>query len=159
VLIGIFHFSFTVSDIEQSKDFYGRVLGLELVHEMHHNHPYTSKQTGFPNADLLVAAYRIPGVQAASSTHVLELIQYRNPRGGRLDTRTNNVGSAHLAFAVRDLDREYNRLKKEGVVFRSSPVLIEAGANKGGYTVYFQDPDEITLELVQMPKPDGRMSA
>ena len=28
---------------------------------------------------------------------------------------------------------------------------IEAGINRGGYTVYFLDPDEITLELVQPP--------
>lgn len=152
MLNGIFHVSFTVSDIEQSKDFYGRIIGLELVHEMHHDHPYTSKQTGFQNADLLAVAFRIPGVEPASSTHVLELVQYRNPRGSHLDTRTNNVGAAHLAFTVDDIDYEYSRLREQGVVFRSPPVLIEAGANRGGYTVYFQDPDMITLELVQRPR-------
>ena len=31
------------------------------------------------------------------------------------------------------------------------PVLIEAGVNKGGYTVYFRDCNGITLEMVQPP--------
>lgn len=155
MLSGVFHFSFTVSDIERSKDFYGRILGLHLVHEMRHNHPYTSRQTGFPNADLLVAAFLVPGVQPSSSTHALELVQYLNPPGTRLDTRTNNVGAAHLAFTVDDIHDEYERLAGEGVVFRSPPVPIEAGVNRGGYTAYFEDPDAITLELVQVAPPLG----
>jgi len=51
-------FSFTVDDIEESKDFYTRVVDLELVHGTRHNHPDTSKQVGFEHADLLAAAVR-----------------------------------------------------------------------------------------------------
>jgi catechol 2,3-dioxygenase-like lactoylglutathione lyase family enzyme len=152
MLTGIFHFSFTVGDIEESKDFYGRLLGMELVHEMRHTHPYTSRQIGYENADLLVAAFRIAGLEPQSSTHVLELIEYRHPKGVRLDTSTNNVGSAHLAFVVDDIFAEYERLTAEGVSFRSEPVRIEAGVNEGGYTVYFRDCNGITLEMVQ-PRP------
>ncbi len=36
--------------------------------------------------------------------------------------------------------------------FRSEPVAIEAGINRGGYTVYFLDPDDITLEIIQAPQ-------
>ena len=35
--------------------------------------------------------------------------------------------------------------------FRSEPVAIEAGINKGGFTCYFLDPDDITLEIIQAP--------
>jgi catechol 2,3-dioxygenase-like lactoylglutathione lyase family enzyme len=42
-------------------------------------------------------------------------------------------------------------MAKHGVRFRSEPVAIEAGINKGGYTVYFLDPDDITLEIIQPP--------
>jgi catechol 2,3-dioxygenase-like lactoylglutathione lyase family enzyme len=39
-----------------------------------------------------------------------------------------------------------------GVKFKADkPVAIEAGVNKGGHTVYFTDPDGITLELLQPP--------
>jgi hypothetical protein len=30
-------------------------------------------------------------------------------------------------------------------------VAIESGVNKGGHTVYFLDPDGITLEIIQPP--------
>ena len=38
-----------------------------------------------------------------------------------------------------------------GVRFRSDPVAIEAGINRGGFTCYFLDPDDITLEIIQPP--------
>jgi lactoylglutathione lyase len=152
VLSGLFHVSFTVEDLERSKDFYGRLLGLELVHEVRHDQPYTSVQVGFANADLKAAAFRIPGQRPERSTHVLELIEYVHPKGVKLDTRTNNIGSAHLAFAVDDIHAEVERLRREGVRFRSDPVAITAGPNAGGWTVYFLDPDDITLELVQPPR-------
>lgn len=152
MLTGVFHLSFTVNDIEESKDFYTRVLGLELVHEGRFNLPYTSKQVGYENADLLAAAFRLKGKQPESSSHILELIEYRNPKGTKLDTRTINPGSAHLCFAVDDIFAEYERMKELGVRFRSQPVAIEAGPNQGGYTVYFLDSNDITLEMIQSRK-------
>ncbi len=149
MLTGVFHFSFTVNDIEESKDFYTRVLGLELVHEGRFNLPYTSKQVGYEHADLLAAAFRLQGKQPESSSHILELIEYRNPRGTKLDTRTFNPGSAHMCFAVDDIFAEYERLKSLGVRFKSPPVAIEAGPNAGGYTIYFLDCNDITLEMIQ----------
>ena len=50
-----------------------------------------------------------------------------------------------------DIFAEYERMKALGVRFRSEPVAIEAGRNKGGYTCYFLDPDDITLEIIQPP--------
>lgn len=152
MLTGVFHFSFTVGDIEESKDFYTRILGLELVHEGRFNLPYTAKQVGYENADLLAAAFRLPGKVPESSTHILELVQYLNPTGTKVDTRTINPGSAHLCFAVDDMWSEYERLKGLGVRFRSEPVLIEGGPNKGGWTVYFLDCNDITLEMIQARK-------
>jgi catechol 2,3-dioxygenase-like lactoylglutathione lyase family enzyme len=85
----------------------------------------------------------------------LELIQYFNPAGEKLDTRTNNVGSAHLAFDVDDLHRVYADLKAKGVQFKSSPMEVPAGPNKGTWTVYLTDPDGITLEFLQAPAAKG----
>lgn len=149
--MGAAHFSFTVGDIERSKHFYGELLGLSLLYEMRHCHPYTSRQVGYDGADLLVAAYalsQIPGHEGGR----LELIEYVHPRGAALDPSTKNVGSAHLAFVVDDIHAEHERLAARGVRFRSEPVLVEEGVSRGAYTVYLRDPDEITLELVQ-PAP------
>ena len=53
---------------------------------------------------------------------------------------------------VDDIHAEFKWLKGLGVQFRAEkPVAIEVGVNKGGYTIYFTDPDGITLELIQPP--------
>ena len=50
---------------------------------------------------------------------------------------------------VDDIHGEYERLNAAGVKFRSAPVPITAGRNKGGFALYFEDPDGITLEFLQ----------
>jgi hypothetical protein len=39
-------------------------------------------------------------------------------------------------------------------------VAIEQGVNQGGFTVYFLDPDDITLEMLQPPagRPWGSLN-
>lgn len=151
MLIDTWHFSFTVSDIEQSVKFYRDVLGMELVHEQEQSNAYTRKFVGYPDAHLKVAQLKIKGRQPGRSGHLLELVEYVAPKGQKVDTRTPNPGTAHLAFEVDDIQAEYRRMVELGVRFRSEPVAIEAGINKGGYTVYFLDPDDITLEIIQPP--------
>lgn len=149
MLVNYFHFSFTVSNLERSIEFYRDIVGMKLVKTAVHDQPYTSIQIGFQDAYLKVAQLTIEGIPAARSGHLLELIEYVNPRGQPTDTTTNRPGSAHLAFQVDDLQAEYQRMKALGVRFRSEPVRITAGPNEGGWTVYFLDPDHITLEMVQ----------
>jgi catechol 2,3-dioxygenase-like lactoylglutathione lyase family enzyme len=151
VLTGFFHASFTVADIERSKRFYGETLGLELVHAARHDKPYTGVQVGFPGAILEVAAFRIPGVEPQASSHVLELVEYVEPRGVQLDTRSNNVGASHVCFVPDDIHAEHARLASLGVEFVSPPVEITHGPNAGGFTAYLRDPDGNGLELLQGP--------
>jgi catechol 2,3-dioxygenase-like lactoylglutathione lyase family enzyme len=149
VLVDTWHVSFTVSDIELSVHFYRDILGLELVHRQEQANEYTRRFVGYPDAHLRVAQFRIEGARATRSGHLLELVQYVAPLGEKVDTRTKNPGTAHLAFQVDDVQAEYRRLRGLGVRFRTEPVAIEAGINRGGYTCYFLDPDDITLEIIQ----------
>jgi catechol 2,3-dioxygenase-like lactoylglutathione lyase family enzyme len=151
VIKGVWHFSFTVSDLERSLAFYRDILGLEVVHTQRQANPYTRRLVGYPDADLKVAMLRVPGTDPRPSGHFLELVEYVSPKGKPVDTATPNPGSAHLALVVDDLWAEYRRLKELGVQFRSEPVLIAEGRNRGGYTIYLTDPDGITIELVQPP--------
>ena len=43
----------------------------------------------------------------------------------------------------------YEELKSKGVQFKSEPVSPTVGPNKGGWAVYFVDPDGVTLEMIQ----------
>jgi lactoylglutathione lyase len=151
MLINTWHFSFTVSDIEQSILFYRDVLGMELVHTQEQANAYTRRLVGYEDAHLKVAQLRIKVGPPSRSGHMLELVEYVAPRGVKVDTRTKNTGTAHLAFEVDDIHAEYARMAGLGVRFRSEPVAIEAGINKGGFTCYFLDPDDITLEMMQPP--------
>lgn len=149
MIVDVMHFSFTVSDIERSIDWYTRVLGLELVHRQRQENEYTRTLVGFPDAILEVAQFRISGVIPAHSTHMLELVEYVRPKGTQVDLPTNQVGVAHLAFVVSDIQQRHRRMVDAGVRFGNAPVAITEGANKGGWSCYFHDPDGITLELIQ----------
>lgn len=150
MIADVLHFSFTVSDIERSVDWYTRVLGLELVHRQRQENAYTQVLVGIPGAVLEIAQFAVPGVPPARSTHMLELVEYVTPRGTRTSgPPTNDVGCAHLALLVTDIHARFARLQELGVQFFNPPVEITAGANAGGFACYFRDPDGITLELLQ----------
>src|SRR5687767_283010 len=146
----IFHTGITVSNLERSIAFYRDVLGLELVSQWESAQPYLRKVVGYPDAELRIALLRLPGgVQEGRSGHHIELLEYRVPRGVRGDANTFNPGNAHVAFMVTDLDAVYAEMKAKGVRFKSEPVAITHGRNAGAKGVYFFDPDDVTLELVQ----------
>jgi lactoylglutathione lyase len=139
MLISYWHFSFTVSNLERSIQFYTEIIGMELVHTQEQHNEYTARLVGYEGAHLKVAQLAIGAMTQARSGHLLELVEYVCP------------GSAHLAFQVEDIHAKYEAMLAAGVRFVSPPNLITAGINKGGYTCYFKDPDNITLEILQAP--------
>jgi catechol 2,3-dioxygenase-like lactoylglutathione lyase family enzyme len=153
---GIWHFSFTIGDIKRSLEFYCGLLRLELVHEQEQANEYTSRLVGYPDAHLKVALLAVPGQPRLISTHHLELIEYVNPKREPREMQICIPGSAHMAFVVEELETEYRRLSNAGVQFVSPPNAILSGVNAGGFTCYFRDPDDITLEMVQPPARGGR---
>ncbi|MEK4306733.1 MULTISPECIES: VOC family protein [Oceanobacillus] len=150
MIISHWHTAFTVSDIERSIKFYTDFLNFEVVHRQRQSNTYTREFVGYPDADLEAVMLKIKGDNNVGiSGHLLELNQYYSPKGEKIDVQTCNIGSAHLALVVDDIHQTYESLIENNVIFKSSPVEIEHGRNKGGYTCYFLDPDGITLELFQ----------
>ncbi|MBM4443461.1 MAG: VOC family protein [Candidatus Rokubacteria bacterium] len=145
----VFHTGLTVSDLGRSIAFYRDQLGLELVAQWESSQPYLRSVVGFPDAELRIALLRVPAMDGGVSGHHIELLEYRQPRGSRGDAGTNNPGNAHVAFAVTDIETMYRELSARGVRFKSPPVEITHGRNKGGKAVYLRDPDDITLEFIQ----------
>jgi catechol 2,3-dioxygenase-like lactoylglutathione lyase family enzyme len=150
-VIGVHHTSYTISNLERSLEFYVGLLGCELLWQREISDKYFCDIVGFPECTVRAAHLSIPG-----SEHVIELFQYVSPEGKPMDLQPNNPGSSHLAFVVEDLSVVYEQLKAKGVNFRTPPVTIDAGVNKGGYGVYILDPDGITMELFQPPKGDDK---
>jgi glyoxylase I family protein len=140
-IIGADHTSYTVSDLDRSLTFYVGLLGCEILWQREIADPYFCDIVCLCECRVRAAHLRIPG-----SDHHLELFQYLQPEGEKADVRPYNTGSSHISFIVEDLQAAY-----EGVQFRSPPVLITAGANRGGWGVYMEDPDGIVMELFQRP--------
>jgi|SRR5580765_5557349 len=155
-MYGVWHFSFTVSDIERSIVFYRDLLGFELIHRQEQANEYTRRLVGYADAHLKVAQFALPGQPRGRSTHDLELLEFVAPRGTRGDIGICNPGAAHLAIGVDDIQARYRRLTDAGVRFFSPPNLITAGINEGGFTCYFHDPDQMVLEMVQPPDVQRR---
>ena len=151
---GILHTGLTVSDLERSIVFYRDLLGLELIAQWDSSQPYLRTVVGYPDAELRIALLRLPAGPDGGSGHHIELLEYRRPRGTRGDANTFNPGNGHVAFMVENLDATYAELKAKGVRFKSAPVDITHGRNTGAKAVYFFDPDDITLEMIQpAPRP------
>lgn len=141
VIVEVNHTSFTVSDLDRSLGFYIDVLGMTLIDVAERSQEFSEKVTGIPKAHLKIAYLDAWG-------HKLELIQYLSPRGRKDELRTCDIGCAHLAFNVTNLNDLYHGLKTR-VRFKSEPQVIPVGPNENGLCVYLTDPDGITLEFIQ----------
>lgn len=150
-LTDIHHLGMTVSDIERSIEFYQDMLGMTLIGRRPCvEEGYVAKQTGYEGVQLSVASFRV----RPDSPNSLEVVQYLNHTGEPADTSTNRPGGTHLCIVVDDLLAAYNDLKSKGVHFKSDPVEITAGPNKGGRVIYFFDPDDYVLEMFEPAKKD-----
>lgn len=116
---GINHSSFTVNDLDKSRDFYGRVLGLESV----------------PRPD-----FGIPGIWYGCGDLQIHLIGRRHPqeREARL-----SPGENHLALEVDDTSAVVARLRTEGVEVMELP-----NSPTGRKQVFCLDPDGNVLEFI-----------
>jgi catechol 2,3-dioxygenase-like lactoylglutathione lyase family enzyme len=150
-MLGGAHFGFTVGNLERSLEFYHGLLGLKLLGVMERKGEEISRIVGLPGACLKIAFLEL----SDSAGIALELIEYVSPRGNRVDPRPCNAGVGHLCFKVDDLQSAFAALSRKGVRFRSDPVEVTSGINKGARTVYFSDPDGIPLEMFQ-PAPSSR---
>ena len=148
------HVGLQVEDLERSVAFYRVVLGFELVFQWNPQAAYIRELVGYPDADIHAAILRLP-----DSDMFLELLEYRNCERSRVDTRTANPGTAHVAFFVDDLDALYEELASKGVASGSRPVTPTIGPNKGGRAVYLIDPDGIRVELIQTRRSFGDFTA
>ena len=138
---GIDHTALSVPDMDQAIEFYSGVLGFEV--EMNAGWPSGAKPlddlVGLEDSASKVAMLRLGDTK-------IELFQYQNPEGKAQnpDRPVCDHGIIHLCLAVSGIEEEYERLKKVGVRFNSSP--IDMGRE---CCVYGRDPFGNVLELIE----------
>jgi len=119
------HTGLTVKSLDRSIAFYRDLLGFEVVFAWNPKAPYIGELVGYPGVDLHAAVLRIP-----HSDVFLELLEYRGVAQVGVDMANGNVGNAHVAFNVDELDPLYERLKASGVESVSPPVTPTIGPNR-----------------------------
>jgi len=149
MISGVHHFSFSVTNIQRTIDFYTRVLGVKL--QSQGRNKFETLGTALfgtrwginqPHADLELAVMNIGGTR-------VEFIEYTDPKPQTYHKNPSIAGSAHLALQVDNIIETRRKLEEAGVEFHS-PIntYMESGKIEWKWC-YFRDPDGIVLELVQ----------
>jgi glyoxylase I family protein len=142
------HTGITVSNLESSLAFWRDVLGFEFSHTAHQTGERVEQITGVPGAELKLAVVKTPG------GHKIELLEYLAPFNRRddVDLRPCDVGHAHIALVVDDLDTLLEKIAASGWKAAGKPQTLTAGPNTGKRVVYVRDPDGTTIEFMEPPR-------
>jgi catechol 2,3-dioxygenase-like lactoylglutathione lyase family enzyme len=152
MVTGFHHTSFTVSNVVEAERFFVENFGLRRIGGGDYDFDYIRRTVAIPDAVLGISVLALPKRENADAEHLIELIEYRKSGGAPTDTATNRPGNAHLCFEVDNIHGEYTRLRERGVRFKSAPNEVTWGINAGAWSVYFNGPDDIALELLQRAK-------
>lgn len=137
------HTSFTVSDLERTLAFFRDALGFKVTSKAPRSRTAIERITGVHGSDVVVAYVRGPG-------HSLELIQYLAPEDRSIvRPRPCDVGFAHVAYDVEDIDAGVAKAAEYGVLPTGEIYEVDQGPNAGGRVVYLRDADGITVEFIE----------
>ena len=143
---GIDHFSVTCADLDRSLSFYSDLLGARLRARGQADGSAEFEVTGIDDAHVRWADLEL------SDGRVLELLEFVRPRGTARRGAVNDPGATHISLRVDDIDAAHERLAAAGVALTGPPILIEAeGSWQGVRCLYADDPDGVTVELLQLP--------
>lgn len=129
------HTTITVRNLEKSIDFYTRLLGFTIDHEM-----------WFPESRLRIVFLRLGDT-------MFELFGVPEIRGEALSNINEVVGYKHVCLLVDSVDDEYERLAHAGVQFRIPPATVQDAVR----IAFFSDPDGMDIELIEYLTQSSRM--
>ena len=123
----IHHIAIICSNYTVSKDFYTRILGLEILSEV-----YRAERKSY-KLDL-----------AVNGVYQIELFSFENPP--KRPSGPEARGLRHLAFEVDDIEVVIARLNAAGVTTED----IRVDEFTGKRFTFFTDPDNLPLELYEI---------
>jgi glyoxylase I family protein len=123
----IHHIAIICSNYQKSKQFYTEILGFTIVQEI-----YRAERDSY-KLDL-----------ALNGEYILELFSFPNPVPR--PTRPEATGLRHLAFAVKNMEKEIDFLKSKNI--ETEPIRIDEYTNKR--FTFFSDPDDLPIELYEL---------
>ncbi len=140
------HFNVTVSDMDRSLAFWSDLLGLHLLGRGIVEYPHLDQIVGLEDTRIEWAELALP------SGGMIEVFRYHRPVGSAVRPRIPDPGCTHVCLEVDGLDQLVERLRDAGVTTRSRrAVQIPFGDWKDVKSIYVQDPDGVTVELIENP--------
>ena len=138
------HTSFTVESLDRAIKLFCEGLDFEVTSRAGRDPQSIQTITGVAGAEVEIAYLRRPD-------HTVELIEYSAPPDRRiLHGRPCDVGFAHIAFDVTDLDAVLAHLSSYEALPISPPFVNRHGGPNAGVRVsYLRTPDMITIELIE----------
>jgi len=137
------HTGVVVEDIDQSLRFYRDLLGFKVTKQMEESGGYIDNMLALKGIKVTTIKMTLPDGQ------MIEMLKYHShPRQGAFRDSCE-VGISHIAFTVDNLDKEYDRLKKEGIKFNAPPQHSPDGYAK---VTFCRAPEGTLVELVEVLK-------
>jgi lactoylglutathione lyase len=124
------HASIRTSNMEQSIDFYTRLLGLTVL-----------SRREIPQNNAEIAFLRDPQANGAT----LELTFYRDQKKFSQADYEDRVFD-HLAFEVKDMNRTIQAMRNAKVTITDEPFKLSP---KGSLIAFVEDPDGTLIELIE----------
>jgi catechol 2,3-dioxygenase-like lactoylglutathione lyase family enzyme len=148
LFLGIDHTAITVSDTEQSLEFYRDLLGLKLAGG--------TLNTGITQErldDVSHARVRISALVPETTPPFIEFLHYENPPSGHpfpLETTAADLWHWQTSLVVEDVAATVNVLRAAGVRFVSPDVVVIPKSRLGfSRAIMVRDPDGHAVRLVQ----------
>lgn len=142
------HFSFAVSDMDESLRFFCDLLGMVQAGEtVDLEGEPVATITGVPDIRLRIAWLNAPNNRS------FQLREYVNPKGKQVDLTPSNHGVAKVCFVVEDIEGMHRDLSKKGAKFVAPPTWVDGADAKGRpckwASCMLEGPDGITLEFFE----------
>lgn len=141
------HIGITVSDLDAALTFYQTAAAGGVDGPYVKSGPAVEAATGYPGVEILQAFVTFP-----EGDSVIELLEYRNTSGARIDPDNGSIGAAHPALVVAAIDKTLTSLHSLGYDRLSEPMTATSGPLKGWRCVYVLGPDRVRVELLQAPE-------
>ena len=135
------HTGIVVSNINKSLHFYRDLLGFKIVRDNSEPGEFMDSVLSFENTEVRTIKMEAP------DKNLIELLHFKSHPGKPRSIDIAELGCSHIAFTVDNLDKEYERLLGEGVIFNASP---ETSPDNYAKVAFCRDPDGIWIELVEV---------